>query len=78
MYVVDTARGGPLYFDAQTGLLLRVGLYEELHEYREVDGVLVPHRLVYSRKGGSTTLVVVTIEHNVSLPDERFAVPAGR
>jgi hypothetical protein len=62
-----------LYFDAETGLLLRLGYNRELSDYREVDGVLVPFSMAISRKGGSSTYVFERIEHNVPIEDLRFA-----
>jgi hypothetical protein len=72
MYVVDTDEDFSLYFDVETGLLARAGFNRELANYREVDGVLVPHQILYSRKGGSSTFVFDEIEHGVPLSDERF------
>jgi hypothetical protein len=67
-----------LYFDAETGLLVRIGYYWELQDYREVDGVKIPHRIVISRKGGSSTLILDEVKHNLSLPDSIFAPPQPR
>lgn len=64
-----------LYFDAQTGLLARIGYYWDISDYRSVDGVLIPHRIVRSRKGGSTTLVIDSVKHNLPIDPERFAMP---
>ena len=36
---------------AATGLLIGLGAHVTLDDHREVDGVLVPHRLIESRKG---------------------------
>ncbi len=79
VYVVETDRDAAhysLHFDAVTGLLLRIGYYWDLTDYRSVDGVRVPHRVTLSRKGGSNTFVFEEIEHNVPIDDARFAVPA--
>lgn len=46
-----------LYFDGETGLLSHVGYHNDLQGWREVDGVLFPHRWVFGRKGGHTTYV---------------------
>lgn len=46
-----------LYFDEETGLLGHVGYHNDLEDWREEDGVLVPHRWVFGRKGGHTTYV---------------------
>ena len=64
-----------LYFDVETGLLIRVGYYWELADYRVVDGVKIPFRITLSRKGGSDTYVIATIEHNAAIDATRFAMP---
>ena len=46
-----------LYFDVQTGLLNHVGYHNDLKDWREVEGVLLPRRWVFGRKGGHTTYV---------------------
>lgn len=46
-----------LYFDGETGLLSHIGYHNDLQDWREVDGVLFPHRWVFGRKGGHTTYV---------------------
>jgi hypothetical protein len=53
-----------LYFDLETGLLNHIGYHNEILEYRWVDGVRYPHRVVFGRKGGHTTYVFqdVTVE----------------
>ncbi len=65
-----------LYFDIETGLLFRIGYYWTVEEYREIDGVKIPFKITMSRKGGSSTYLFESIEHNVPLDDEMFAVPA--
>ena len=64
-----------LYFDVESGLLLRIGYHWYLEDYREVDGVLFPHRIVRSRKGGSTTTVFETVQHNVKVDESAFSPP---
>ncbi len=46
-----------LYFDEESGLLVRIGYYNDLGDWRAVDGVLFPHRWAFSRKGGQTVYV---------------------
>lgn len=77
MYVVDIDDdvSHALYFDAETGLLVRLGYNRELDDYRELDGVLVPFRMAISRKGGSSTYIVETTEHNVPIDDAELAAP---
>jgi hypothetical protein len=72
---IDDDPSHTLHFDAETGLLVRLGIHRELHDYREVDGVLIPFRMAMSRKGGSSTYIFDEIEHNVPVDDDRFAAP---
>ena len=64
-----------LYFAVETGLLIRIGYYWDLADYREVDGVLIPFRIAQSRKGGSSTFVIETVEHNSAVETARFTMP---
>ncbi|MBU0692415.1 hypothetical protein KKH18_11470 [bacterium] len=64
-----------LYFDVNTGLLVSLGWYWELHDWKAVDGVLVPHEIVADRKGGSTTHLFTEVIHNQELDDSMFAIP---
>ncbi len=81
VYVLESAKLPAehygLHFDVKTGLLIRIGYHWELHDYRGVDGVLIPHRMVTSRKGGSTTYEFENVQHNVKLRDSLFTVPSG-
>jgi len=65
----------PLFFDTTTGLLVGFGYNYEVHDYREVDGVLYPHRVSESRKGGSTTYVFDEVRHNEPVDDSIFVMP---
>ncbi len=65
----------PLFFDTTTGLLIGFGDNWEIHDYRAVDGVLFPHRIILSRKGGSTTYEFDQVEHNVEINDSLFSMP---
>ena len=67
----------PLFFDTKTGLLIGFGHNWEIHDYREVDGVLFPHRVHLSRKGGSTVYEFERVEHNVEIDDSLFAMPGN-
>jgi predicted O-methyltransferase YrrM len=71
---VDRAHGA-LYFDTKSGMLHQIGYYWTLHDYREVDGVKVPHRIRMSRKGGSSTYTFDEIVHNIPVDDVQFAMP---
>jgi hypothetical protein len=63
-----------LGFDVATGLLTRLGYHRELLDYREVDGVLMPMRVAYSRKGGSSTFIIDAVEHNTGIDRTIFSL----
>jgi hypothetical protein len=64
-----------LYFDDEAYLLRAIGYHNWVEDYREVDGVLLPHRIVCGRKGGSSTFYFENIEHNLPLDDAVFSPP---
>jgi len=64
-----------LYFDDETYLLRAIGYHNWVEDYREVDGVLLPHRIVCGRKGGSSTFHFDAIEHDLPLDDAAFSPP---
>ncbi len=64
-----------LYFSAESGLLVAIGYYWAIKDYREVDGVMIPHQITRSRKGGSTVCELTTVTHNLALSDSLFAMP---
>ena len=93
-YLIEAAvpEGGPpekMYFDTKSGLLLRttsqhhgpdgVGeLQQDYEDYRQVDGIQLPHTIRQTNEG---TLVIITVaeyHHNVQLDDAGFAKPAAR
>lgn len=65
----------PLFFDKATGLLIGFGHNWEIHDYREVDGVLFPHKILESRKGGSTVIEFSEVRHNEEINDSLFVMP---
>ena len=75
VYSVKNETQNVLYFDAETGLLSRIGFAWELQDYREVDGVKFPFRIATSRKGGESYFAFDKIEHNVPIDDRQFAIP---
>ncbi len=77
VHVVDISsdHSKALYFEEETGLLVRLGYNRELRDYREVDGVLVPFEVSLSRKGGSTTFYLESIEQNQPVDPTLFAPP---
>lgn len=93
VYVVEAEvpeGGSPekMYFDAGSGLLLRdtsqhygpagaSDFQQEYADYRQVDGVQLPHTIRQTNEG---TLVIITVaeyHHNVQLDDAEFAKPAA-
>ncbi|UCF69254.1 MAG: hypothetical protein JSV80_08240 [Acidobacteriota bacterium] len=46
-----------LYFDEETGLLNHIGYHNDLEQWSDYDGVLLPTRWIFGRKGGHTTYV---------------------
>jgi photosynthetic reaction center cytochrome c subunit len=76
-----------LYFDSQSGLLVRLVRYTETAlgndptqidygDYREVDGVEIPFRWTLARPLGRFTIQVETTKQNVPIDDSRFAMPS--
>ena len=75
-----------LYFDTQTGLLLRMIRYAQTPlglnptqidyaDYREVVGVKVPFRWTVTRPGNRFTIQVEEMKHNVPVDDAKFTPP---
>jgi hypothetical protein len=87
--VILTPKAGhsqTLYFDENSHLLTRVDSTVEspmgtlttvtyLSDYRDVDGLLVSHRNDVEVAGQTRTLSFQSVEQNVALPDDRFALP---
>ena len=91
-YVIEAApqRGQPekLYFDRQTGLLVRMDLVPTLgqektqaqiyfEDYRAVDGVKLPFAIRRARPGFTWTYQFDEIKLNAPLDDSRFNKPAA-
>jgi photosynthetic reaction center cytochrome c subunit len=77
-----------LYFDQQSGLLLRMVYFTQtalgrlpqqtdFSDYREVDGVKVPFQWTVSRPEGQSTVEVTQVQQNVPVSDSQFAKPAA-
>ena len=89
--VVGQREGRPpirLYFDEQTGLLVRMVRYGETAlgrlptqidyaDYRDTDGVKIPYRWTLARPSGRFTIEVSEVKQNVPVDDSKFAKPAG-
>ena len=76
-----------LYFDEQSGLLVRlvryaespVGLYPtqiDYADYRDAQGMKIPFKITTSHPGSSSTFQVEQVEQNVPIDDAKFAPPA--
>ena len=70
------------FFDKDSGLLVQTLEEGELgvgttafSDYREVDGVLVPHVQTASVLGMKQVTTYEEIEHNAEIPADRFAIP---
>jgi photosynthetic reaction center cytochrome c subunit len=84
-------RAERLYFDAETGLLLRrvafidtmIGPYPEAtdyEDYREVDGVKEPFTIRKNQLEGfeASTLKLTEVKHNVPVDDAKFNMPQAK
>lgn len=89
--VVGQREGKPpiqLYFDQQSGLLIRLVRYGDTalgwlptqidySDYRDADGVKVPYRWTLARPGGRFTIQLSEVKQNVPVDDAKFAKPAA-
>jgi photosynthetic reaction center cytochrome c subunit len=77
-----------LYFDQQSGLLVRLVRFGETPlgrlptqidyaDYRDADGVKVPFRWTLARPNGRFTIQVNELKQNVPVDDAKFAKPAA-
>jgi len=89
-YLVIGQRDGKtplrLYFDEQSGLLVRLVRYGETplgrmptqidyEDYRDAGGVKIPFRWTLARPGGRFTIQVSEVKENVPVDDAKFARP---
>lgn len=87
--VLGLAQGRPpakMYFDEQSGLLVRWVAYEEtplgrlpvqtdFADYRDADGVKLPFKWTVARPGGRFTIQVEQVQQNAAIDDAKFAKP---
>ena len=77
-----------LYFDTQTGLLVRMVRFGETAlgrmpvqidyaDYRDANGVKIPYRWTLARPSGRFTIQVSEVQQNVPVDDAKFAKPAA-
>ena len=75
-----------LYFDQQTGLLLRMKRYGQtpigrvptqmdLSDYRDVNGIKFPFSLTFAWLDGRDAIQLSNIQINPSIPDSKFNTP---
>lgn len=88
--VTATGEGRPplrLYFDQETGLLLRLTRYAETplgknptqidySDYRETGGVKIPYQWTLARPSGRFTIRVAEVQQNVPVDEKLFVPPA--
>ncbi len=88
--VIGQREGKPpiqLYFDEQSGLLVRLVRFGETAlgrmptqidyaDYRETDGVKTPYRWTLARPSGRFTIQVTEVKNNAPVDDAKFAKPA--
>jgi hypothetical protein len=78
-----------LYFDTETGLLLRQDVQREgpqgvatvetvFEDYKEVDGVKLPHNLKITNPAFMFVIKLSEIKHNISIDDSVFTKPAPK
>lgn len=89
--VVGRREGKPpieLYFDQQSGLLVRLVRFGETAlgrlptqidyaSYKDLDGVKIPYQWTLARPAGRFTITVNEAEQNVPVDDAKFAKPAA-
>jgi photosynthetic reaction center cytochrome c subunit len=87
--VIGRREGKPplrLYFDEQSGLLVRLVRFGETPlgrmptqidyaDYRQAGGVKIPFRWTLARPGGRFTIQVSEVKENVAVDDAKFAKP---
>src|SRR5579864_1230179 len=87
--VVGERQGKPpieMYFDEQTGLLVRLVRFGETAlgrlptqidyaDYRDTGGVKIPYRWTLARPSGRFTIQVSEVTQNVPVDDSKFAKP---
>lgn len=88
--LLDTQAGRPfaqLYFDKKSGLLIRMVRYSDsplgldpsqidYSDYRAVDGIMVPFRVMVSDPGSSSLIQIEQVQQNVAIDDAKFVKPS--
>lgn len=67
------------FYGVDSGLLVKLAIgpgVEQLYEeYADLGGILTPTKVVTTAPGQRTVLTFTSVEANVEIPDERFALP---
>ena len=88
--LIGVKQGQPpvrFFFDAQSGLLVRMVRYAETPlgrnptqvdyaDYRDSGGVKIPYQWTVARPAGRFTIKVDQVQHNVPIDDAKFSKPA--
>ena len=64
-----------LEFDGNTGLLWRIENNLILENYRKIDGIFFPFRVLINRGGGANIFELAEVKHNVAVDDRVFTMP---
>jgi caffeoyl-CoA O-methyltransferase len=64
-----------LEFDAATGLLCRVDDRWLFKDYRDVDGIRLPHRVIINGQGGINIFELSDLKNNIEVDERVFAMP---
>jgi hypothetical protein len=78
-----------MYFDAQSGMLLRLDAEREspqgsavvetyMEDYKEVDGVKMPFTIKQVTPAMTIVIKFDEVKHNVDIDDAKFAKPSGK
>jgi predicted O-methyltransferase YrrM len=82
VFVVESKRrdktSGTLTFDAGSGLIVSLGENWALEDYRAVDGILFPFRVVVNRGKEKSAFVFDDVTHNTPVEYGCFAIPSHR
>lgn len=46
-----------------------------ISDYKEVDGILIPHKAILKALGLESILTIERVEHNVNMPEDIFRLP---
>lgn len=86
-YKVEVKRGEgdpeTYLFSKDSGLLVQIQTVQDgmpanvnLSDYKEVDGIKIPHKTSMSGGQFDIEITVNSVEHNVDIPEEKFELPA--